>query len=212
MTSADQEAQKFKQLLSTILGEINIKSYFSYYGFRKHKLLFALYKDGNFYLHIPDEIIDQLLPYDGVVQLEDKKSGIHSQNYYQLPHTLIENNALFSYWVNSCFTVLQKKHNIITKKPRLIRYMPNMNAHTEKTLKKLNIHSVDDLIAKGEINTFIALLEKGFDVDESMLFKLHCAIQHKLIYTLTPKEKIALLTEANKALYEAGLRKRFKIY
>lgn len=211
MTSANQEALKFKHILSEMLGEISTKSYFSYYGFRQHKLLFALFKDGCFYLYIPTELIDQFLPYDGVTQLKDKKVGIRSHNFYQLPESLISDQPLFTHWVKTCFNSFKKANNITVKKPRLIRYMPNMNAHTEKTLKKLDIHSVDELIAKGEINTFIALLKKGFDVDESMLFKLYCAIRHRMIYTLTAKEKIVLLTEANKALYEEGLRKRFKV-
>lgn len=44
-----------------------------------------------------------------------------------------------------------------------------------------------------------------------MLFKLHGAIHQKSIYHITPEERIELLREANKAMYDAGLRHKFYI-
>ena len=85
-----------------------------------------------------------------------------------------------------------------------------MTFRLEKYLNKINIYSIEQLIEKGEINAFVELVKMGMDANENTLLKLHGAITHQFIYTITDKTKSQLLSDADNALYAAGLRKRFK--
>ncbi|MGX3014453.1 TfoX/Sxy family DNA transformation protein, partial [Ursidibacter sp. B-7004-1] len=112
----------------------------------------------------------------------------------------------------SSLTEIQaNKVSFYKKRKRQIRSLPNLNLNLERALKKVNINSVEDLIEKGEVKVFIELIKIGIDVDHTLLFKLYGAINQQFIYTLSEKTKRNLLTEADEALYEAGLRKRFHL-
>ncbi|MCT8778184.1 TfoX/Sxy family protein, partial [Glaesserella parasuis] len=92
-----------------------------------------------------------------------------------------------------------------------IRTLPNMTIQLERTLKKLGINSIDELIDRGEVDIFVNLLKMGIDADQAILFRLYGAINRQYIYTISDKTKQDLLNDANHALYEAGLRKRFNV-
>ncbi|WP_231087427.1 TfoX/Sxy family DNA transformation protein [[Haemophilus] ducreyi] len=71
--------------------------------------------------------------------------------------------------------------------------------------------TVDEFKQVGETKAFVRLIQQGFEVNQLLLFKLYGALQHKYIYMLSLEEKKRLLEQADSALYDAGLRKRFTV-
>ncbi|WP_373820339.1 TfoX/Sxy family DNA transformation protein [Glaesserella sp.] len=212
MSYIDTQTKEIRSLFFPIIGETKAKTTFSYYGIFKDNILFALYKENCLYLRISHTFMSELLSYSEIKRLHDPKMGIHAKNFYLLPEEMLNNLHQYSHWIISTIqeTTNQKyKKNKIRKS--LIRSLPNMNINLERTLKKLGIYSIEDLIERGEINIFIDLIKKGIDVSHIMLFKLYGAINNQYVYTLSSEEKQLLLKEVNNALYEAGLRKRFEV-
>lgn len=72
-----------------------------------------------------------------------------------------------------------------------------------------SIRTVEDFKRIGELSAFVKLVQHGSFASETLLFKLYGAVRQKYIYTLSEQEKKALLADADLALYNAGLRKRF---
>lgn len=93
----------------------------------------------------------------------------------------------------------------LEKNRQHIRHLPNLNIHIEKMLIRIGIETIDDLLNQDEIDIFIKLIKQGFSVDNTLLFQLYGAIHYKRIFTLSMKEKLQLLTKAEKALRNAGL-------
>lgn len=212
MKYIDTQTQFIRDQLYPIIGATSAKTYFSYYGIMKDDVMFALYKNGNFYLHISKNCLTEVMKYPQITLLSDAKYGIYSKSFYLLPEYIIKNLYHYTHWITQSIEEITISRQVQqSKKKQFIRTLPNMNIQFERMLKKLNIHSPNELIEQGEITIFIKLLQLGIDVDQTMLFRLHGAITHQYIYTLSLKEKQHLLQEANRALYEAGLRKRFKV-
>ncbi|WP_373767432.1 TfoX/Sxy family DNA transformation protein [Glaesserella sp.] len=212
MSSIETKTKEIRALLFPIIGETKAKTTFSYYGIFKDDILFALYKDNNFYLRVSDIFAAELLVYEETKPLQDPNMGIHAKNFYFIPPYILNNLQQYSHWIINTIqeiSTLRQKNNSMRK--NLIRSLPNMNINIERTLKKLGINSVDEFIKRGEISIFVDLIKMGIDVNHIMLFKLYGAITHKYIYTLSQREKQFLLKEVNIALYQAGLRKRFNI-
>lgn len=212
MKLIDVQTQHIRDLLYPIVGETTAKTYFSYYGIVKDNIMFALYKNNNFYLQLSKSCLPEALQHSHITLLSDEQSRIHSKTFYFIPPDIINNLDKYSHWViQSIQEIREYRETQYIKKKQNIRALPNMNVQFERTLKKIGINSPNDLVQYGEINTFIKLLKVGIDVDQTMLFKLYGAIKHQYIYTLSEQEKENLLNEVNNALYDAGLRKRFKI-
>lgn len=200
------------QFLSNIIGDFNIKTYFSYYGLFQDGLMFALYKNQKLYLRAAQSCLTDITKTQGTHILTDTQMGLHTKKFYLIPTELISKNTPFELWMQAILQELQQaKAQQNEKSKTQIRSLPNMNIKLERVLKKLDIHSVDELTQQGDIATFVKLVEKGFEGSDLLLFKLHGAIAHKYVCTFTQAQKVALLQEANLALYKAGLRKRFQI-
>lgn len=212
MKYIDKQTQHIRELLYPIIGTTRAKTYFSYYGIMKDDVMFALYKNGNFYLHISKDCLAEVIQYPAITLLSDVQYGIYSKSFYRIPECITKNLSYYTHWITqSIAEITASKKLQQSKKKQFIRALPNMNIQLERMLKKLDIYSPDELIQQGEITIFIKLLKLGIDVDQMMLFRLYGAITHQYIYTLSDQEKQSLLQEANSALYEAGLRKRFKV-
>ncbi|MGY4674416.1 TfoX/Sxy family DNA transformation protein [Ursidibacter arcticus] len=208
MNHIDKQTQDIRNLLLPIVGETKAKTYFSYYGIFRDDLMFGLYKEGRFYLKLAEKDVLNALNL-GVQSLIDPKIS-KTNMFYLLPDPILTNLVAYTHWFTASLAEIQMtKVSFYTQRRKKIRSLPNLNLNLERTLKKVNINSVEDLIEKGEVKVFIELIKIGIDVDHSLLFKLYGAINHQFIYTLSEKTKRDLLTETDEALYAAGLRKRF---
>ncbi|MCT8615023.1 TfoX/Sxy family protein, partial [Glaesserella parasuis] len=135
-----------------------------------------------------------------------------SKSFYLIPTEILYDLKPISHWItNGIQEIINTKHTQYIKKKRCIRTLPNMTIQLERTLKKLGINSIDELIDRGEVDIFVNLLKMGIDADQAILFRLYGAINRQYIYTISDKTKQDLLNDANHALYEAGLRKRFNV-
>ncbi|MGX2949961.1 TfoX/Sxy family DNA transformation protein [Ursidibacter sp. B-7004-1] len=210
MNHIDKQTQAIRNLLLPIVGETKAKTYFSYYGIFRDDLMFGLYKEGRFYLKLAEKDVLNALNL-GAQSLIDPKIS-KTNMFYLLPDSILANLVAYTHWFTTSLTEIQMtKVSFYAQRRKKIRSLPNLNLNLERALKRINIHSVEDLIEKGEINVFIELIKIGFDPDPNLLFKLYGAINHQFIYTLSEKTKRDLLTETDEALYQAGLRKRFHL-
>ncbi|KAE9535511.1 TfoX/Sxy family DNA transformation protein [Ursidibacter arcticus] len=208
MNHINQQTLNIRTLLLPIIGETKAKTYFSYYGIFKDDLMFGLYKEGLFYLKLAEKDVSEAISL-GMKCLIDPKIS-KTNMFYLIPDPILHNLSTYTTWFTASLAEIQSnKVSLYKQRKRQIRSLPNLNLNLERTLKKVNINSVEDLIEKGEVKVFIELIKIGIDVDHSLLFKLYGAINHQFIYTLSEKTKRDLLTETDEALYEAGLRKRF---
>lgn len=210
MTRTEKETQKIRKILYPIIGETIVKTYFSYYGIFKNRLMFALYKNDNFYLKLSPEDINEALSYSGIEPLCDNKLT-QIKNYYTIPNNILGNIIEYQHWIkNSLINIKQNKYQSYYQQKNKIRHLPNMNIHIERMLKKINIYTIEEVYEKGAINIFVELIKIGIDVSQMTLFKLYGAINKQIVYTLSTKTKKMLLLKADEALYQAGLRRRFK--
>lgn len=211
MKYIDIQTQHIRDQLYPIIGDTSAKTYFSYYGIMKNDIMFALYKNDHFYLHIPKSCLNEI-NHSQVTLLCDERHGISSKSFYLLSDDIMSNLSHYSHWITQSIKSISLARQLeYSRKKQYIRSLPNMNIQLERTLKKLGVFSPKDLIEQGEITVFVNLLKIGIDVDQMILFRLYGAITHQYIYTLSDKEKVTLLQEVNHALYEAGLRKRFSL-
>lgn len=217
MQPIHQIEQRLQRIFNPIVGEIRIKTYFSYYGIFAKGFMFSLYKDEFIFLRANADILNEIQNIEGAFILDDDNAGVHTKNFYAIPIAFIETSPVeasekFTLWVNASLNELQQQKEKEEAKFRTqIRSMQNMNIKLERILKKINIHNVDDFIQRGYLATFVELVKQGSDGSDTLLYKLHGAIQQRSVYSLTPEEKLTLLREANQALYDAGLRYKFKL-
>ena len=199
MKSVNELKAPLSAIFTLLIGEFRIKTYFSYYGIFKDKIMLALYKDEQLYLRIAK------------TDLEDPNVGLATKCFYKIPSAFLESTN-FAQWVKNIIHQIQSEQEAILAKQRSqIRSLPNMNINLEKMLKRVGIFSVDDLRNTGEIATFIKLIEIGIDGSDQLLFRLHGAIHSQNIYSFSHEKKMALLQEANQAFYKVGLRHRFRL-
>lgn len=212
MSTMQQQTQPIRQILSSIIGETRLKSFFSYYAIFKDNSMLGLYKNGNFYLRISHKALEHTPWVKELTHLQDRKFGIHNKHLYLLPEHIIPNIATYQHLIFESIEEIQeiKKKNLERKKT-LIRYLPNLNINIERILRRVGIFTVADFKKKGAINTFVEMVKIGIHADPNLLFKLYCALEHRYTYLLSNSEKLAILADANEALYNAGLRKRFKL-
>ncbi|AWI50619.1 DNA transformation protein [Actinobacillus porcitonsillarum] len=212
MQPVHQIRQTVNEIFNPIIGDIRIKTYFSYYGIFSDGFMFALYKDDHIYLRTNQETSADIQAVKGVFVLDDPKAGIHTKNFYALPISYILSSTQFPAWVTSILDELRQERTRKEEKLKTqIRSLTNLNMKIERILKRINIHNVDEFKQKGYLATFVDIIKQGDEGSDLLLYKLHGALEQKSVYSLTPEEKISLLQEANQALYDAGLRHRFHI-
>ncbi|MDO4697957.1 MAG: TfoX/Sxy family protein [Pasteurellaceae bacterium] len=210
MNKIYSETQTVRDILSHVIGETRAKTYFSYYGIFKDDLMFGLYKDGKFYLKVALEDVSKIAKHHDVIPLVDP-AIVQSRRYYYLPDHILSNIKQYHHWFdNSVKEVKENKQTSYYNKKHQIRFLPNMSFSFERMLRKINIRTIEQLVDKGEIATFIELVKIGIEANEVILLKLHGAINRQLVYTISQKVRIALLREADEALYAAGLRRVFQ--
>lgn len=204
--------QEISPLFAPIIGEFRIKTYFSYYAIFKNNLMIALYQDGATYLRISKEDTEMISKASETYNLSDDKIGLQSKKFYFIPEAILLDTSLFSKLIHSTINELnQERQDEYDKRSTQIRTLPNMNIKLERMLKKVGICSVREFIEVGYISAFIKLVAQGFNATEDLLFKLNGALNCQYIYTFTQQQKKELLQEADQALYEHGLRKRFSL-
>lgn len=207
-----QATQPIRDILFQVIGETRAKTFFSYYGLFKNDLMFGLYKNNQFYLRISQNALQHSPWVAELVRLNDPNMGVHYKYFYCIPEPLLSQPTHYAHLIQETLQEMStiKQESYLSRR-KLIRSLPNLNIHIERLLRRLDIHSIDDLCAVGEIQVFVEMIKRGIEADKQLLFKLYGAIHHQYIYTMTTKQKLELMTEANQALYEAGLRRRFKI-
>lgn len=89
--------------------------------------------------------------------------------------------------------------------------MTNLNINIERLLRKVGVNSIPEFREKGAFVVYAEMIKIGIDASQELLFKLYGAINKQLIYTMSDELKKQILREADKALYDAGLRKRFNV-
>lgn len=204
--------QHIRTLLSTVIGETKVKTFFSYYAIFKDDTMFALYKQGKFYLRISPNYSQYHYWTHQLERLNDKHSGIYDKHFYYIPDHQLDKIADYGDVISQTIAELrQTKMQQAQSRKKLLRSLPNLNINIERLLKRLGILSIEDFFAMGEMAIFVELIKRGIEVDQNLLFKLYGARHHQYVYMLSDKQKLAILTEANQALYDAGLRRRFKI-
>ncbi|HDL1372151.1 TPA: TfoX/Sxy family DNA transformation protein [Mannheimia haemolytica] len=210
MQTINEIKEEIYPIFEPIIGTIRLKTYFSYYAVFKDGLMIALYQNGATYLRIAKKDIEYIRQYPETCILCDEKIGIQSRKFHYIPQVLIDDTPKFSSLLFGIIEELRtEKYKISQKRATQIRNLPNMNLKLERMLKKIGIHSMNDFTQEGYMSTFIKLILQGFDVTEDLLFKLNGALNHQYIYTFTDQQKRELMQEANQALYNSGLRKRF---
>lgn len=213
MCTIYEKTQEIREQLKPIIGITQAKTFFSYYAIFKNNLLFGLYKDKKFYLRMPEciSIDDEFL--QSLERLEDNRFGIHCKNFYHIPSSHLSDYSRLSSLIQQTLKeISHKKMRATIKRKKLIRSLPNLNISIERTLKKLGIHSINEFIERGVFTIYVELIKMGIEADHNLLFKLYGAAHRQYIYTMSPALKKLILQDANQALYDAGLRRRFRIY
>ena len=212
MKYVDRQTQYVRGLLFPIIGTTYTKTYFSYYGIFKDKLMIALYKKGNFYLRASSEFIEEINNTKGTELLNDKNIGISANNFYLLPENIMNKLSDHAHWIHSIIREMseEREQKYFIKK-QAIRFMPNMTIGLERMLKKIGVCTRSDFISKGAIYVFVELMKTGIEASDILLYRLYGAVKNKYVEVLTDTEKKGVLKEANKALCKAGLSKKFNI-
>lgn len=169
-------------------------------------------KNNRFYLRISPSRLADTDWISSLERLDDPKMGIHYKHFYAIPEPLLSQPTKYAHLIQETLEemLLSKQERELSRR-KLIRSLPNLNIHIERILRRLDIHSISDLYSVGAIQIFVEMIKRGIEADQRLLFKLHGAIHHQYIYTMTMIQKQALMAEANQTLYEAGLRRRFKL-
>lgn len=212
MNSIYQNTREARELLTEIVGETRVKTFFSYYAIFTRGLMFGLYKDDKLYLRLPKNITKEDLPLS-TEKLSDSESGIGDRHYYHIPLSLLSQNlSKFTELINtSLYEISCHKLKATIKRKKQIRTMPNLNINIERLIKKVGINSIAEFIENGPFKTYAEMIKIGIDASPDLLFKLYGAINKQYIYTMSKELKLEILREADKAIYDAGLRKRFNI-
>ncbi|OOR98059.1 hypothetical protein B0187_09675 [Haemophilus paracuniculus] len=197
---------KMAKLFNPIIGEISIKTYFSYYGVVKNTAMFALYKkDENVLcLRQTKNTQNQLCGYP---LLQEEKI----KNYHIVPLAEINLQAWGKLITQIIQDIRQEKVDEKIEKKQAIRTLLSMNINMERMLHRNGIKTVKKLFALGPINTFVHLVKNGNEGSENLLYKLYSAINNIYVENIPESKKRELLKEADEALYKAGLRKRFNV-
>lgn len=207
-----EATKEIRDLLRPIIGETQAKIFFSYYAIMKDEYQIGLYKDGKFYLRISKKAVLHTPWVASLVPLEDRRRGIYNKQFYYIPNHILKNPILYSHLVLE--TLEELKNNKAEKKEyykTLIRNLPNCNIHIERILKRVAVYQAEDFFATDIYTIFVALIKLGIEVNQHFLYKLYGAANHTCVHLLTPHQKQSILTNANQALYEAGLRRRFNL-
>lgn len=198
--------------LATIIGETKVKTFFSYYAIFKNDLMFGLYKEGKFYLRIPKKRISHTFWITESLRLYDPNVGVYHKNFYEVPEKILSDSHYYrEILLETLDEITAAKQLSEIKRKRLIRSLPNLNINIERTLRKLGINSIKELQEIGEANIFVEMIKRGIEANQTLLFKLYGAIHRQYIYTLTEQQKRKIMQDADQALYNNGLRKRFNI-
>lgn len=212
MSSIYQKTQLSRKLLAKIVGETRVKTFFSYYAIFTRGLLFGLYKDDKLYLRLPENVSQNELPHK-LERLSDLDAGIGDKHFYHIPpEFLAEEMAKYTALIDTALHEIARKKLLerINRK-KLIRSMPNLNINIERLLKKLGINSIAEFKEKGPFVTYAEMIKIGIDASPELLYKLYGAVNKQIIYTMSSELKREILRDADRALYDAGLRKRFNV-
>lgn len=197
---------KLSSFFNPLIGEISIKTYFTYYGVIHNQAMFALYKDDELYLRITETTCDILKEYPKITD-----PNINTQKYHLVPNNFISSETGIKVIKQIIQDIHKIKMNNKLKKKALIRHLLNMNINIERMLYRNGIKTINQFFALGAIKIFVRLIKNGNEGSPTLLYKLYGAINHIYADRIPENKKIALLQEVNEALHKEGLRKRFNI-
>ena len=86
MKSVNELKAPLSAIFTPLIGEFRIKTYFSYYGIFKDKIMLALYKDEQLYLRIAKTDLEEIKLVPNTLLLEDPNVGLQlnaSIRYHQ---------------------------------------------------------------------------------------------------------------------------------
>ncbi len=211
MNKIERSTLKIRRLLSPVIGEIKVKTYFSFYGFFAQNMMFGLLKGNKFYLKVSRRCYQEITTTEGVTVLNVDGLKIKPDQYYYIPLEILKNAVSYSDWF---YSIIEEQLETLPErkeKRHHIRYLPNMNFNLERLLNRYGIHSIEQFFELGAIQVFMTLVKNGIEANKSLLFKLYGAVNHKFANMLTEEEKATLLCETNQAFYLAGLRQPFML-
>lgn len=193
------------------LGEIRFKSYFSYLAVFTDETMFALFKDNRLYLRKSDQYFEEITGLLSPIHfLTDRKLSYHSNLFYHVPNVFWESLPRHFHWIRSAIAEYQQtKAKINQENQHKLRFLPNLNAQTERQLNRIDIYTVEEFQQIGAIGALIRLINQGTEPTALSVYRFHGAIQRKYVSLFTEDEKRQLLVETDNAIFEAGLRKRF---
>lgn len=199
-----------RETLFQIIGKTEVRNFFSYYAISHNGSLFGLFKNDKFYLRMPKEFLNDELC-DTLEQLNDPNVGIHSKQFYHLPNDILSAPPRYSHLLKATLAEIKReKERVVETRNTLLRSLLNFNISTERLLKRLGIHSIEEFRKVGAYQVYVEMIKRGIDADQNMLFRLYGAENQLHAYTMTEKQKMEILRDADQALYDSGLRRRFK--
>lgn len=211
MATLKQQTEYIRRILSSITGEVTAEGYFSYCGIYKNKLMFALYKNGNFYIRVSENSEEEVKSLGGIKLIDDNISST-AKYFYLLPDNMVEKLPDYAHWVSEAIEAARIcKIAFTVDRENYIRYLVNMNVNIERMLKRIHIFTVPQFMERGAFYMCADLIKYGIEVRELLLFKLYGATQYRHIETFTDEEKRYILQKANQLFQELGLRQRFNI-
>ena len=85
MKSVNELKAPLSAIFTPLIGEFRIKTYFSYYGIFKDKIMLALYKDEQLYLRIAKTDLEEIKLVPNTLLLEDTNVGLATKSFYKIP-------------------------------------------------------------------------------------------------------------------------------
>lgn len=211
MPTLKQQTENIRNVLSYLIGEIEAEGYFSYCGLFKNKLMFALYKNGRFYIRASKKSEPEIISLGGI-QLIDNNVPSTAKYFYLLPEKIVAQLPEYSHWFPEAIEAARAcKKAFSVERDKYIRYLVNMNVNIERMLKRVNIFTVPQFMERGAFYMCADLIKYGIDAREILLFKLYGATQNRHIETFSVHEKREILQKANQLFQELGMRQRFEI-
>lgn len=211
MKNLKKETEHIRNILFKIIGETEVYNYFSYCGIRKDNLLFSLYKDGNFYLRVSENTIDEIKSLGGVELVDDSIFNI-AKYFYLIPNEIVNRLDKYPEWILESIKAAKENKSLFEiDREAHIRYLINMNLSIERLLKHIGVFTVPQFMEKGAFYMCVDLFKYGTDVNDVLLLKLYGACHRRYIQTFTRAEKLEIITHANTILQQEGMRQRFML-
>lgn len=202
--------ESFNQYLTSLIGEIKIRSLFGATGIYKNNLIFAFYYKGDFYIKAQNHFADRIKNIGGTLYQKGQNHDLSLavNLYYKLPTEIIYDSPVFKRLLTLAIKEAIREHN---KKIELItindlKNLPNFNLRHERLLKKIRCYFVRDFMVLGALNSIIKLMKKDITIHLTTVLDFVGAEKKKWVSDLSEEEKLIAITALNTKLKSLGLR------